>query len=750
VGRAAKQRISSTAGVLNLGYFEGPYGAVAPVSRPVSYRNDTDRPVTLDLALAAKSDAGSPVGADLLRVTPAGLTVPAGGSADATVTLDVDHGALGLYSGSLTATERGGDSRLVTALAFTKDLLYTVSLRAIARDGRPAPMWVALVNQATGANKVVSLNGSGALKVNATGAYTLVSFVSTMDASDEWEVEQTTIAFPDLSITDHVDLVLDARTAKPVSVRVPATTESFTLAQEVYRKTGEVEVDIDGGGGLLTKRVSAVPTKAVTTGEFEYTSKAWLIAPPLRVNAAGTSTTVHPTYMGTSGRPIPTLDGRHSLPLVDVGAGLPGDYLGKDVRGKIAFIAHGPDVPSTNLINTADAHHAAATLVYGDLPGVFHDESVLSAPIPPLQIDRPAGLELVDLLKRGPVRLDIDAVAHTPFDYQIALPEARRIPDKLDYPLRANRFATIDSSLFATHPGQVGAYSVFSRRPYSWGSVNPIMFTPFPHRHRRYVLADGTTAYGEFAWPRFPFYGTVIFSHTYRPGEQHSEEWFKGPLAPGVTKVHFPVSRMGNSILLNMGEYTDSSPDHAMAFGPEATKARVYRDGTLIATADSAHGEVDVGTADPATYRVELDIDESMPDWRLSTSSRSAWTFRSAGTPDEKWTPLPVVNNVWDLDLDGDNAARAGKQFTLRFRPGTQPEAKPVPVKEVALSVSYDHGRTWRAVHHPIKCADGSYQAVIAHPRKTDTSGFVALRLHIADAEGGVLDQTLYDAYALK
>ncbi|WP_186762787.1 S8 family serine peptidase [Lentzea tibetensis] len=133
-------------GVVNLGYFAGPYGSVPPVSRKVVYRNSSDAPLRLDLAWRGPAS---------VSVSPSSLDVPAGGSAEATVTLDVNAGSLGLYSGELVA----GDVR--TVVGFHKDRTYAVNVRAIGRDGKPARANVVLVNNETGVGSLLSFTGTG-------------------------------------------------------------------------------------------------------------------------------------------------------------------------------------------------------------------------------------------------------------------------------------------------------------------------------------------------------------------------------------------------------------------------------------------------------------------------------------------------------------------------------------------------------------------------------------------------------------
>jgi hypothetical protein len=423
------------------------------------------------------------------------------------------------------------------------------------------------------------------------------------------------------------------------------------------------------------------------------------------------------------------------------------------VSGKIALIAYNPEMPSSDLIATAAEHKAKATLIYGDKPGLFHDPSVWFAKIPPLEISNDEGRKLLDLLKPGPVRLDIHAVASVPYDYKLVLPAKDRIPDSLTYRYADDELASFTSKFYAQYPDQTGAYTQAAFRPSQFAEFMYFVESKFPQRALHHVIADRENSYGQTGFSQWPYgrYGSVIFGDKYdKPGHQETKEWFKAPLVPGITTVHVPVSRKGNTILLNMSSIIDSNPEHAFYFGADDAETRVYENGELVATGQFPQGTFDVDSGEKATYRVEFDVKDQVDNWQLSTTSHTAWTFDSAGTPEDDWTPLPVVNNIWDLALDGDNAARADAPFVLKFKPATQFDAPQVPIKDVTTEVSYDKGKTWQQTQTPVKLPDGSYRVQILHPKLSDTDGKVALRLHVADEQGGKLDQTVYDAYALK
>ncbi|MFI5688151.1 S8 family serine peptidase [Streptomyces sp. NPDC051636] len=759
VARASSHTVSASTGTLNLGYFELTSGEddVDPVVKTVTYRNTGDQPVILDLKADAADDKGVPAGGDQLKVEPANLTVPAGGTSDATVTLDLAKGPFGIFAGALTASA-GDGSPLRTTVAFTKLRAHEVSLKAIDRQGRPASAWVVLASQSSGETFNAWIDGGtgeGTVKVMDEGPFSVSAFVSTKDEPDRYEIEQTAFALPDVKVAQDRELVFDARKAKPIELRLDRRTEHYQQSQNVYRKQGEVNLLVISGTSDTTTRLSAVPSETAAGGEFEYSTHQHRIAPMLpRVRTVGSGVALHPTYMGLiGGFSNAHLDGRRRLEIVDVGAGRPEDYEGKDVSGKIALIAYNPKVPSSDLIATAAERKAKATLIYGDQPGVFHDDSVWLAKIPPLEISHEEGRKLLDLLESGRVQLDIHAVASVPYDYKLMLPEKDRIPDSLTYRYTDDELASFTSKFHAQYPDQAGAYTLLALRPYQLGAFTYFVESKLPQRARHHVIADGENSYGQIGFNQWPYgrYPSVVFPDRYgKPGHQETKEWFKAPLVPGITTVHVPPSRRGNTILLNMSSIIDSNPEHAFAYPANDSETRVYENGELIATRPNPSGEFTVGSGEKATYRVEHDVKEQVDNWQLSTTSHTVWTFDSAGTPEGDWTPLPVVNNIWDLPLDGNNAARAGAPFVLKLKPATQFDAPQVPIKDVRIEVSYDSGKTWQQTPTPVGLPDGSYRAAILHPELADTDGKVALRLYVADAQGGKLEQTVHAAYLLK
>lgn len=110
--RALDQQLTTTPTTLGFPAQQWPHTDDKPVTKTVTYRNDGDRPRTLDLTTEVYGEDGKPAAEGMFEVSPKRLTVPAGATATAQVTADSGAGtADGGFGGSVTATDGAGDHR---------------------------------------------------------------------------------------------------------------------------------------------------------------------------------------------------------------------------------------------------------------------------------------------------------------------------------------------------------------------------------------------------------------------------------------------------------------------------------------------------------------------------------------------------------------------------------------------------------------------------------------------------------------
>ncbi|MGW2627262.1 S8 family peptidase [Micromonospora taraxaci] len=209
IARAVAQPVAADVAAIDFPVQRWPHADDTPVTQVVGYRNTGSAPVTLTLAVA-------PAPAGMLTVSPATLVVPAGGRAEATITVDTRVDAPdGVYQGALTATGTG-DLRVRTPFVLNREIeSYDVRLDHTGRNGKPATEYTTVAaNLATGEfSTLAATPGGGTLRL-PKGRYALYSTIHEGDVS-------TMLVQPVLDVRGPVTEAVDARSAKPVAVTVP-------------------------------------------------------------------------------------------------------------------------------------------------------------------------------------------------------------------------------------------------------------------------------------------------------------------------------------------------------------------------------------------------------------------------------------------------------------------------------------------------------------------------------------------------
>lgn len=134
-----------------------------------------------------------------------------------------------------------------------------------------------------------------------------------------------------------------------------------SIAVNNAMKAGVVAVVSSGNSGPGAATVSDPGTSelAITVGA----SKPPLVTPIMQIAAMGEEGFFMETFDKSAG----IEDLTESYPLVDVGVGKPGDYAGKDLTGKIAFIKRGEISFADKALN-AQASGAVAAIVFNNAP----------------------------------------------------------------------------------------------------------------------------------------------------------------------------------------------------------------------------------------------------------------------------------------------------------------------------------------------------------------------------------------------
>ncbi|WP_301328924.1 S8 family peptidase [Goodfellowiella coeruleoviolacea] len=229
VAKAITQTLTSTPGIVSLGVARWPHHDDQPITHSVTYHNSGTTDLTLNLALSVTGPDGQPAPAGLFTVTPTQLTVPAGGSAETTITADTTRGSVdGVYTGALVAGA-GGTEAVRTPLAVNREVeSYDLTVHYTGPDGQPA--WSAsstLLNLATAkATSASAVAGTATVRV-PRGDYALDNNVFTLTGENQYRYAW--LPQPKFSVTGDATLEVDARQAKPSTITPPDPAARFAL-----------------------------------------------------------------------------------------------------------------------------------------------------------------------------------------------------------------------------------------------------------------------------------------------------------------------------------------------------------------------------------------------------------------------------------------------------------------------------------------------------------------------------------------
>ncbi|MGW0512011.1 S8 family serine peptidase [Streptomyces olivaceoviridis] len=731
---AVRATVTAT-GSADLGFHAWPYEADEPVTRTVTYTNSTGTPVDLRLSVR-----GAPDG--VARLADDRLTVPAHGTASTTVTGDAAQAPVGDTSGQIVATDPAGATVAHTVFGLVKEEeRYTLTVHVKDRSGAPAAADLTVQRLAEGADaEPVHVGGSGTLRLRlAPGTYSLTTFLDVPGSHGADSLGLGFLAAPEIALDRDRDITLDGRTLREVRAAVDRRTETHQLVMEYDRKANGADLFGAVQVPLAYDSVFAAPTPEVTRGTFEYRTVWRLAKPRLEVEGVGEAT-VQP------GGTLPA--GRTRLPLVDVGDGPVTGVSGKAVLARLA-----PGADPAALARAAQDAGAEALFVTDDAPGRLMawwgtDDNA----------DRPlliATVNQADAARlRALGRADMTGTTDSPYVYDLSEGHRGAIPDRdLTYAPGARDLAAVRVTFHAARPQSGGEfrYSITDTFPIGLGFQERVAL---PAHRTDYV----STGPGQL-WHESVTAGDGALEERgglvrYDGGTRPALHWFRPVWHPWLgTGLGWGQQRAGNQIQVNVPGWGDSGPDHT-GFGDvwsedsgmrQTTSVRL--DGTLVDQNTGSAAYVWDAPADEHTYQVVTDTALDAGRWPLATRGHTEWTFRSAATPGDRWTYLPLINLAYDLDTDLAGAVRGGQRVPVAI--GAAYVAHAAGTGRLGggrLEVSYDAGTTWRTV--PLSAGrDTSWRGTLTVPRGASS---VSLRTSARDDKGGAVTQEIIRAVAVR
>ena len=217
VARAITQSVVTEPTSVSIGTIQWPHDDDEPVSKTLTYRNLGDADVTLALTL----DTDAPEGMFTLSATE--VTVPAGGTAEVTVTGDAGVGDVdGYFSAAVVATS--GESVTRTPVALNREVeSYNLTVNTLDSSGNPAVEYGMLLFGHDNNVFATPYDDDGSVEVRLPkGTYLLDN---TIIEGAETDADFHLVIQPKLVLDEDMTVTTDARTAEPVSVTPPAEAE---------------------------------------------------------------------------------------------------------------------------------------------------------------------------------------------------------------------------------------------------------------------------------------------------------------------------------------------------------------------------------------------------------------------------------------------------------------------------------------------------------------------------------------------
>ncbi|MEV5732059.1 S8 family serine peptidase [Streptomyces sp. NPDC052292] len=732
---AVKADVTAT-GSADLGFHAWPYDADKPVTRTLTYRNSSDADIRLTLAVE-----GGPEG--VATLSDSALTVPAHGSASTTVTGDGSKAPVGESGGQIVASAPDGTPVAHTVFGLVKEEeRYTLTVHVKDRAGAATAADLAVQRLAEGEDaQPAHVGDTGTLKLRLKpGAYSLTSFLDVRGSHGADSLGLGFLAAPEITLDRDRDITLDGRKLREVKADVGRRTETRQLLMEYDRTANGADLFGAVQVPLAYDSVFAAPTAKVTEGAFEYRTVWRLAKPLLEVKGVGEAT----VQAGGS-----LVEGRTKLALTDVGDGPVTGAAGKAV---LAHLADGADPAA--LAQAAQDAGAKALFVTDDAPGRLMawwgtDDNADR----PLQIATVSKADAARLRAAG--KVDMTGTRNSPYVYDLSEGHPGAIPDRdLTYAPSGRQLAAVHTRFHAAQPMSGGEfrYSITGTFPIGLGFQERV---DLPFERTDYVSTGPGQLWHESVTARDGALEERSGLVRYEGGSRPELNWFRPVWHPWLgTGLGWGQQRAGNQIQLNTPGWGDSGPDHtgfgdvwSEGSGMSQTTA-VYLDGTPVGRrASGSAAYVWDAPADEHTYKVVTDTAADPGLWKPGTEGHSEWTFRSAATPEDRWTYLPLINLAFDVDTDLAGTVPAGHRVPVGIAASYVAKASGTgTLGGGRLEASYDDGATWRTV--PLTAdRNASWRGTLTVPRD---AAHVSLRASARDDRGGSVTQEITRAVGVR
>lgn len=738
-----------------LGFYGWPHDGDEPATSTVTYTNTTDADVTLALSTDVVGPDGAP--SDLMTLSAAQVVVPAGGTADVTVSADVDDAPLpGKYSGAVVATDASGEVTVRTATALVKEEeRYGLDLTALDRSGEPATGWVDFYrygDQFVSTLPIDPATGEVPTQRLLPGVYSATAFLDVDGSRGAGSTGVALVGDPQVVVDDaDQSLVLDAREAVELTLDTPRESEVAHRRFQFFNDSGigglystfgatyAVPLDVDS--------FYAAPTGAVDSADFDFGVRWRATEPALDVRAWTPSPVrFDPVYQAGSAR----LDGRVALRAVAAGTGTAAGYDGVDADGRAVLVTRDDAVSAEEREAAAQAAGAALLVVVNDRPGPLV-EYVTRDDLPVVSVTAAEGRKLLVAAAKGRLTLTGTAREFPSYLYDVSRSWPGEIPGNLALAPTKRQLATVVSRFNDTQE-RLAVDDRADCRDYQWPPCLSVPTLQGTATER----TDYVSTYDDVTWyedvQHESGWGQRGVVQAYEPRSTTVRNWFAPVTAPRTGDGFWGPWHGGDWFAVNVAPaggqdgITGSFP-----WGETPVTSRLYQGDTLVDEGIGQAVQTVVPAAEgPQEYRFEIDTDAADDQHRYSTSTRTSWTFvadqADEAEPDQQGTPLPLVQLDYDVDTALDGTVRAGAVVPFAVAPYTVPGApRAGTVTGATLDVSYDGGSTWSAVR--LRKDGDRWVTSLRIPSRG--AELVSLRATARDDAGNSVTQSITSAFGI-
>ncbi|WP_189933825.1 S8 family peptidase [Streptomyces aurantiogriseus] len=306
--------------------------------------------------------------------------------------------------------------------------------------------------------------------------------------------------------------------------------------------------------------------------------------------------------------------------------------------------------------------------------------------------------------------------------------------------------ATVTNSLGASVPGKTGALTVWGELPEDSVLGMPVV-QKLPRTRTLYLstsdAARWTLDFEQYGNAKDPegrpipdAYYTLGEPRAYQGGKTYRNTFNRAVFGPRVSS-EFGLFREGNSIYGYLPLFADSA-GHAGSSDFTSVATTLYRNGTKVGTIeDPLFGEKAFKVpAGDAEYRLTTSVRRASDVAAVSSRIDASWTFRSQRPPRDTVAQLPASTVRFGAATAADSRAPVLRPVTVPVT--VEGPARGNQLRSLAVWVSYDQGRTWKAT--PVVKG----RILVRNPAHGQSISF---RAEVVAKNGNKGTVSIYDAY---